>query len=155
MLHQLLTVLKAGATYFGMVFVAGFAFGLIRILLLVPRFGERVAELMEMPLMLVVIVIAAKWVVRKFEVRATISYRLMMGLLALCLISLIEFTLVLELRGLTLAEYFHERDSVSGTAYSHQWMFLSNFAEHAECCRCPSPNVEAHWKNLDTLSMSL
>ena len=33
----------------------------IRILLIVPRFGVRVAKLMEFPVVLVVIVLAARW----------------------------------------------------------------------------------------------
>lgn len=115
--HHLLSVLKAGVTYFCLVFGAGFILGPIRILFIVPRFGERIAELMEMPLMLLVIAFAAKWVVRKFEVRAAVGDRLEMGLLALGLVLLLEFTLVLKLRGLTLADYFRERDPVSDTVY--------------------------------------
>lgn len=115
--HHLLSVLKAGVTYFGLVFGAGFILGPIRILLIVPRFGERIAELMEMPLMFLVIVFASPWVIRKFEVRATIGDRLTMGLLALGLVLLFEFALVLKLRGLTLTDYFRELDPVSDTVY--------------------------------------
>lgn len=46
-------ILKAGALYFAFVFGAGFLLGGIRVPLLVPRFGERTAELMEMPIMFV------------------------------------------------------------------------------------------------------
>jgi hypothetical protein len=38
-------VLKAGALYFALVFGAGFVLGSIRVLWLVPRIGERTAEL--------------------------------------------------------------------------------------------------------------
>jgi hypothetical protein len=49
---QISRILKAGICYFVIVFVAGFILGPIRILLIVPRLGERAAELMEAPLML-------------------------------------------------------------------------------------------------------
>jgi hypothetical protein len=45
-------VLKAGAVYFAVMFAVGFVQGTIRTLWVVPRFGARTAELMEMPVML-------------------------------------------------------------------------------------------------------
>ena len=48
--------------YFALVFAAGFVLGPFRILWAVPRFGERIAALMEAPIMLVVIVLAARWI---------------------------------------------------------------------------------------------
>ena len=109
-----LTILKAAAVYFALVFGTGFVLGPIRILFLVPRFGERVAELMEFPVMLVVIVLAARWLVRKFQLTV---HTLLVGFLALGLMIAFEFTLVLWLRGLTLSEYFRERDPVAGVVY--------------------------------------
>ena len=50
--------IKAGVLYFCGVFGMGFVLGPIRILWAVPRFGERTAELLEAPLMLLVIVLA-------------------------------------------------------------------------------------------------
>ena len=109
-----LTILKAAAVYFGLVFGTGFVLGPIRILFLVPRFGVRLAELMEFPVMLVVIVLAARWLVRKFQLTV---HTLLVGFLALGLMIAFEFTLVLWLRGLTLSEYFRERDPVAGVVY--------------------------------------
>jgi hypothetical protein len=57
--------LRAGLLYFAAVSLpSGLCWGLIRVLWAVPRFGPRGAELMEMPLMLVAIVLAALWGVR-------------------------------------------------------------------------------------------
>ena len=109
-----LTILKAAAVYFALVFGTGFVLGPIRILFLVPRFGVRVAELMEAPIMLMAILLAAKWLVRKFQLTA---HTLLVGFLALGLMISFEFTLVLWLRGLTLSEYFRERDPVAGVVY--------------------------------------
>ena len=114
---QLSRIVKAAAVYFGLVFGAGFILGPIRILFVVPRFGARVAELMEAPLMLIVAAVAARWVVRRFQLAPTVADRLTVGLLALILGLLFEFGFVLKLRGLTLTEYFLTRDRVSGTVY--------------------------------------
>ena len=53
-------ILKAGTLYFALAFGAGFVLGSIRVLWVVPRLGERTAELMETPIMLVVTVFAAR-----------------------------------------------------------------------------------------------
>ncbi len=116
--------LKPGALYFALVFGAGFALGVLRVLWLVPLVGERWAELMEMPVMLVVIALAARWIVRRF-VPASAAQRLAIGVFALALLLSAEFTLVLGLRGLTLGEYFATRDPVSGTVY---YVMLGVFA---------------------------
>lgn len=110
-------ILKIGALYFSVVFGAGFALGPIRVLWAVPRFGERTAELMEAPIMLVVIVVAARWICRRFTVPLTPSGRLGAGLAALGLLLVAEFAVVLWLRGLTIHEYFASRDPVAGMVY--------------------------------------
>ena len=118
-------ILKAGIIYFILVFGAGFVFGPIRLLWAVPRFGTRVAELMETPLMIAVILVAARWVVRRLALPPTLYARLTMGCIALCLMVTAEFALVLRLRGLSLGEYLAGRDPVSGTVY---YMSLGVFA---------------------------
>lgn len=109
--------LKAGVVYFGLVFGAGFILGPIRILAVVRRFGERVAELMEAPLMLIVIVLTARLVIRRMVPGATFGERLAVGLLGLALGLVFEFTFVSGLRGLTPADYFRQRDPVAGAVY--------------------------------------
>ncbi|HKJ83579.1 MAG TPA: hypothetical protein VJ961_06155 [Mariprofundaceae bacterium] len=109
--------LKSGVLYFAIVFAAGFTFGTIRLLWLVPQVGERVAELSEMPLMFVAIVLAARWIVRRSVIQPTTSHYLAIGTIALTLLLTVEFTLILGLRGLTLGEYLAGRDPVSGAAY--------------------------------------
>ncbi len=110
-------VLRASLVYFALTFGAGFVLGPLRILFLVPRVGTRAAELIEMPVMVGITWLAARWVTRKFLVPPERGSRLSMGVMAGALLLLAEFTLVLWLRGLTLEEYFATRDPVSGTAY--------------------------------------
>lgn len=110
--HRTLTY---AALYFAMVFGAGFVLGPIRVLWLVPRLGERTAELLETPIMLAVIVWSARWLVRR--ARGTKVAWLGVGLLALAMVLAMEFGVVLALRGLTLRAYLASRDPVAGTAY--------------------------------------
>jgi hypothetical protein len=110
-------VLKAGVLYFAVVFGAGFALGPVRLLWAVPRFGTRAAELMEMPIMLAVIVLAARAIVRRFALPATRSRRLAMGAAALALLLCAEVALLGPLRGLSLPAYLAALDPVSGTVY--------------------------------------
>jgi hypothetical protein len=111
-------VLKAGVLYFFLVFAAGFILGPMRILWLVPHVGTRAAELLEMPVMLAVMICAARWIVRRRAAAFPPGHLLAMGLFALVLLLGSEFTLVLWLRGLPVADYLAGRDAVSGTVYN-------------------------------------
>lgn len=117
--------LKAGVLYFAVVFGAGFVLGTIRTLWVVPHVGARTAELMESPIMLVVTILTARWIVRRLAVPFTLPSRLGMGSVALGLMLVAEFTLVLWLRGLSIREYLASRDPISGTVY---YLMLGLFA---------------------------
>ena len=108
---------KAGLLYFALVFGAGFALGAIRVLWLVPKVGDRAAELMESPVMLAVIVLAARGVTKRLAVPAAAGSRLAMGFIGLALTLAAEFGLVLWLRGITLEDYFDGRDPVTALVY--------------------------------------
>ena len=110
-------VLEASAVYFALVFAVGFVLGTIRTLWVVPRVGARKAELMEMPIILVVIIMAARWTVLRLAVPHMSSARFEMGCIALVLMLIAEFGFVLWIRGLSIKEYFATRDPVSGAAY--------------------------------------
>ena len=117
--------LRPGVLYFVLVFGAGFILGPIRVLWLVPRLGERWAELIELPVMVVAIVLAARFVVRRLAVPPTTPARLMMGGSGLVLTLAAECALVQWLRGMTPADYFSSRDPVSGTAYGATLLFFA------------------------------
>lgn len=109
--------MKQASLYFVLVFGAGFILGPIRILLVIPRVGVRAAELMEAPIMLVVIIAASRWMVRRFPKPSDWSSRLAMGFLALVLMLGAEFSLAIVLQGISVREYLANRDPVSGTVY--------------------------------------
>lgn len=109
-------ILQAAVLYFLLVFGSGFVLGIGRVLLVVPLLGERAAELMEMPLMLTVIVAAARWVVRhKLDGRQ--STALSVGCIAMGLVLLADLAVEMWLRGMSATEVFLHHDLVSGVAY--------------------------------------
>lgn len=118
-------ILKAGVLYFAFVFGAGFVLGAIRTLWVVPRLGTRKGELMEMPLMLVVTIVAAKWVVLHLDVPSEALVRLGVGGIALSFMLVAEFVLVLWVRGSSIKQYLATRDRVSGMVY---YVMLGVFA---------------------------
>jgi len=69
-------IVKAGVLYFALVFGAGFVLGTLRTLWVVPRVGTRMAELMETPIMLVITIVAARWIVHRLAVPSVASRRL-------------------------------------------------------------------------------
>jgi hypothetical protein len=90
---------------------------MIRVPFLVPRLGERYAELLEMPFMFVAIVLAARYVVRRFDLPASLSVRLQVGFAALAMSVLAELLLATVLQGRSLAQFIASRDPVSGSVY--------------------------------------
>ena len=109
--------LKAGACYFMIVFPVAFVLGTVRVLWVVPKIGARAAELAEMPLLVAVVVLAARQVVRRLAIPRAATVRLAMGAVALILVLAVDFAVVLQLRGLTPRMYFETLDPVTGAAY--------------------------------------
>jgi hypothetical protein len=113
----MIPILKAGVLYFVLVFGVGFVLGPIRVMWAAPRFGTMAAELMEMPLMLAAIILAARFTVRRLAVPSTPLKRLGVGCIALGLLLMAEVTVVLSLQGLSIQEYIEGREPVSGVVY--------------------------------------
>ncbi|MGB7739326.1 MAG: hypothetical protein WBM03_09440 [Steroidobacteraceae bacterium] len=109
--------IQAGLVYFAIVLGTGFALGVIRVPFIVPRIGERWAELAEMPIMATVIYIAAGFLLRRFPEVATPGKSLKAGFLALALSVATELALATVLQDRTLKEFIASRDKVSGSVY--------------------------------------
>jgi hypothetical protein len=106
---------RAGLTYFAIIFGVGFALGTVRVFLVVPQVGVRAAELIEEPIMFVVILLAARWLVRRFTLES-VSEQLGAGIVGLGLLLMAEYAL-LRAQGLSLREDIARRDAVAGTVY--------------------------------------
>ena len=109
--------IRAGLMYFAIVLGTGFVLGMFRVPILVPRIGERWAELSEMPIMATVIFFAAGNILRRFPDIQHPGRSLLAGFLALALSVGAELGLATVLQDRSLADYIGSRDKVSGSVY--------------------------------------
>ena len=113
----MLGTIRAALVYFAIVLGTGFLLGMVRVPFVVPRIGERWAELAEMPIMGVTIFFAAGYVLRRFPAIQLPGRALVVGVLALALSVFAELGLAVALQSQTLGEYLASRDRVSGSVY--------------------------------------
>jgi len=110
-------VLRYGLIYFLAVFSAGFLLAPVRELILVPRLGQMWAELAEMPVMFLVMFLAAGWVARRPILQHRPSTLLGIGLMALGLMLMGELGVVYFVNRISLQTYLEQREPVSGVVY--------------------------------------
>jgi hypothetical protein len=84
---------KAGALYALIVFLAGFIFGTIRVLLLAPRLGETAAVILETPVMLAASWFLCRWCVDRLDVPHRVGARSLMGVVAFVVLMAAELGL--------------------------------------------------------------
>jgi hypothetical protein len=96
-------VLRAGASYFAIVFVIAFALGTVRTLALEPRLGETLAVACEIPLLVTAMFFASRWILPRLSAPST-ARLLYVGIIGLALQQIAELALVLA-SGETLAEH--------------------------------------------------
>lgn len=114
--------LAPGLQYFGLVFGAGFILGTIRELLVTPRLGASTAELLEIPLMLLVILFSARFLVRRYSFDSPRLW-LKVGIAALIFLIAAELSLVVWLRNISLVSYLESKVNLSGLVYGLSLIF--------------------------------
>ena len=97
--------LKAGLVYFLLMFAFGWVLGPIRELWAVPQFGRMTALLVEAVILLITMIVAARWVMGRSNVHPNLGSTIPMGLVALGILAPAEIAGVLWVRGLSLQEY--------------------------------------------------
>lgn len=98
--------IKAGIIFSVLVFLVGSLLGTIRELYLVPRFGQELAVLIELPVILAISWNACGVVLRHVPVPAAIGPRFVMGAVALGLLLLAEIALATIGFGQSIAAIF-------------------------------------------------
>jgi hypothetical protein len=106
--------LKAGVIYFLLVFAVGWVLGPIRELWLVPRLGRTMGSLLEAPLMVIAMILAAGWILRRLKVPDAFNARLAVGLVALGILLVAELVGVRWVRGISIQEYLSGYATPSG-----------------------------------------
>lgn len=106
--------LKAGTAYFAILFAVGFVLGVPRVLVVVPRFGEAAAVLIELPLILLVSWIVCGWLIRVFAVVADSGPRLAMGGIAFVLLMAAELALSGIVFGRSVSEQAQHHPALAG-----------------------------------------
>ena len=110
-------LLKAGVSYFALVFAAGFVLGVVRKLFVEPLIGARGAEVAEVPVMVGLSMLAAWYVVRRYCRGWSRIKRLAIGAIGLALLVLCEIALVRLATGMTLGRYVASRDVLAFDVY--------------------------------------
>jgi hypothetical protein len=105
---------SAGALYALIVFLIGFIFGTIRVLLLPPRLGETAAVILETPVMLAASWFVCRWCVDRLDVPRTVPVRSVMGAVAFVVLMAAEFGLAGLGFGRSLVEQLAGYASVPG-----------------------------------------
>jgi hypothetical protein len=101
---NLTRILGAGLVYFALVFSTGFMQGSVRVPLLEPRLGKFFATLLEAPLMIMAIVVAAKSVTAWFELTGRKAALLFVGIWAVSLAAAADLCVGLFLRVMSFGE---------------------------------------------------
>jgi hypothetical protein len=107
----------AAILYFMIVYAAGFMFGTVRVFLLEPRVGDTLATLCEAPVLLAVIVLAARSLPARLNLPRATGPLLGMGIGALVLQQLADFAFGVLLRGATPAQQLMHFATPAGAIY--------------------------------------
>ena len=111
------SVVTHAVVYFLTVFLVGFVLGVVRELWLLQWLSQRNAELLEMPVILLVSFLVAKYLIVPKSNSGSGGYYILVGFLALFMMVGFELTVVLGLRGLSFSAYIESRDVIAGSAY--------------------------------------
>ena len=116
-LQQVPAWTRAAAVYFALVFGTGFLLGTLRVPFVEPAIGARNAQLAELPLMGLAMLLVARWLVRRDRAGIRPPGWLGAGLLAAAGVLLADLAVGIVLRGMTVWEVVAGRDLVAGLAY--------------------------------------
>ena len=113
--HGLVQVLKAGAMYFLVAVGTECVLEVIRLQVVALHVGERLAEMLEIPNVLLATMIGARWVVDRFTLPPLPGVRLGVGLVALCFMLISEWTVIQALQSLSVEGYVNSQDAAIKT----------------------------------------
>ena len=120
--------LLAGAAYFAVLFGAGTAFGLARVLFVSPHLGALGGVLVELPIMMALAWVVCGWLADHLQVGPRLAFRVAMGGTAFVLLIAAEVALSLVLGGRLTEVSVNSAD---------EWAPAVGFAAQAAACAFP------------------
>jgi hypothetical protein len=111
-------IVLATLLYFAVVFGTGLVLGPVRVLWLEPRVGPAIAELIEAPFLVIAMVGAARWVPKIARTTENLRSSAFIGVGALVLLLMADFTVGYSLRGLALPEQLARFATAPGVIYA-------------------------------------
>ena len=111
-------IVLATLLYFAVVFGTGLVLGPVRVLWLEPRVGPAIAELIEAPFLVIAMVGAARWVPKIARTTENLQSSAFIGVGALVLLLMADFTVGYSLRGLALPEQLARFATAPGVIYA-------------------------------------
>ena len=111
-------IVLATLLYFAVVFGTGLVLGPVRLLWLEPRVGPAIAELIEAPFLVIAMVGAARWVPKIARTTENLRSSAFIGVGALVLLLMADFTVGYSLRGLALPEQLARFATAPGVIYA-------------------------------------
>ena len=116
--------IRAGIRYFVLVFIIGFGLGTIRVLFVIPRVGEFVAVMLELPVMLAGAWLVCGWLIARWQVPDRPAARAAMGAMAFALLMVAELARAVLVFGRTPAQHFAAYgDAAGGLGLAGQIVF--------------------------------
>jgi hypothetical protein len=109
--------IMAGVVYFGIVFGAGFVFGVFREMALTPVYGRDTAVMFEAPFMLVAILAGAWIAVHRGSLGQSKLALFAVGIIGLLLVQIAEFGVGLGLRGMSMQDQLSYFKTTAGQIY--------------------------------------
>lgn len=120
------TAIRAGLAYVAIVFAIGFGLGVIRVLLVIPRFGAVVAVCIEAPVLLALAWWTCGALVRRFAVADSLLPRVAMGGFAFIILMAAELAMAILLLGRTPAQHWAGyRDTAVQIGLAAQLLFAA------------------------------
>jgi len=141
-LVRTMPTLKAGTIYFLLVFAVGWVLGPIRELWLVPHLGRTTGLLFEAPLMVIAMILAAGWVLRRLYVPYALNARLAVGLVALAILLVAELAGVRWMRRISIQEYLAGYATPSGLISLLLFLLFAAMPSLVERSKTHSPTGE-------------
>ena len=94
---MMLVAIIAGALYAAVVFLIGFIFGSLRVMLLIPALSDTTEVLLELPFILLASWFVCRWCVDRLGVCRSAQARVLMSVVAFVVLMVVEFGLAITL----------------------------------------------------------